>query len=117
MPAISTGLAIAIGSIAGAGIGAVGSKLAAGAQAGAAKSAAQLQHEDQMASLAEQQRQFNIGQTNLAPWLKAGTSAIGTLSDLLSTPGKGLLTPWTSQFAAPTAEQARQTPGYQFLAG
>lgn len=109
--------AIIGGSLAASGIGAIGANKAAGAQSDAAKSAAQLQHEDQMASLAEQQRQFNTTQSNLAPWLKAGTSSIGMLSQLLGTPGQGLLTPWTQQFNAPTADQARNTPGYQFMAG
>lgn len=51
---------------------------------------------------------------NLNPYLDAGKSATGTLSDMLSTPGKGLLENWTNTFQAPTAEQAAQTPGYQF---
>lgn len=50
----------------------------------------------------------------MAPWLQAGTQGINTLSGLLSTPGQGLLTPWTDTFQAPTAAQAAQTPGYQF---
>lgn len=104
----------AIGAIGGSAIGAVGSSKAAGAQADAAKSAAELQHEDQKASLAEQQREFNTNQTNFAPFLKAGTSSVNALSNLLSTPGQGLLAPFTGQFQAPTADQARQTPGYQF---
>lgn len=109
-------IALAIGgsAVIGSIVGAVGSNMAAGTQADAAKSAAQLQHQDQQASLAEQQRQFNINQTNQAPFLKAGTSAVGTLSDLISTPGKGLLTPWTINFSAPTAADARATPGYEF---
>src|SRR5579859_5947605 len=113
MPAISTALAIGLG-VAGSVAGAVGSAKAAGAQSDAAKSAAQLQHEDQTASLAEQQRQFNINQQNIAHWLKAGTQGINSLSSLLSTPGQGLLTPWTDTFQAPTAAQAQATPGYQF---
>jgi hypothetical protein len=54
------------------------------------------------------------GQQALAPYLNAGSQATGTLSQMLSTPGQGLLTPWTQQFTAPTAAQAEQTPGYQF---
>lgn len=110
--AIMGGLALG-GSI----IGAVGAGKAAGAQSDAAKAAAQLQHQDQQASLAEQQRQFNITQTNAAPFLKAGTSGINTLADLLKTPGQGLLTPFTGTFSAPTGAQAAATPGYQFIAG
>jgi hypothetical protein len=77
-------------------------------------SAAQLQHEDQQASLAENKRQFDLQQKNLAPWLQAGTQGINTLSGLLSKPGEGLLTPWTDTFKAPTAAEAAATPGYQF---
>jgi hypothetical protein len=36
------------------------------------------------------------------------------LSQMLGTPGQGLLTPWTSTFQAPTAEQAAKTPGFKF---
>jgi hypothetical protein len=54
------------------------------------------------------------GQAALQPYLNAGSQATGTLSQMLATPGKGFLTPWTQQFQAPTAAQAQQTPGYQF---
>jgi hypothetical protein len=108
-------IALAIGG--GAIVGAIGSGLAAGAQAGASKNAAQLQYMLGQQSLQQNQNQFNTTQANEAPWLKAGTSAIGSLSSLLSTPGQGLLTPWTQQFQAPTAAQAAATPDYQFTAG
>lgn len=49
-----------------------------------------------------------------SPYTNAGAQSTRTLSDLLATPGQGLLTPWTQTFTAPTAEQAAQTPGYQF---
>lgn len=51
---------------------------------------------------------------NYQPYLDAGKSSTNTLSSLLGTPGQGLLQNWTGQFTAPTAEQASQTPGYQF---
>lgn len=51
---------------------------------------------------------------NLTPYLSAGSRATGTLSDMTSTPGQGLLQNWTDTFQAPTAEQAAQTPGYKF---
>lgn len=117
MPAISTGLALAIGlGAAGAGtaVSAIGASKAAGAQAGAARSAAGLQFQLGEDQLKQNQAQFDVTQKNLAPWLQAGTQGIGSLAQLLGTPGQGLLTPWTSTFQAPTAEQARQTPGYQF---
>jgi hypothetical protein len=114
---ISLPVAIIGGAVASAGIGAAGSLAAAGTQASAGKNAAQLQYMLGQQQLQQNQNQFNTTQANEAPWLRAGTSAIGTLSNLLSTPGSGLLTPWTSTFAAPTVAQAQATPGYQFTAG
>jgi hypothetical protein len=106
---------VAIGSIAAAGIGAVGSAAGASAQAGAAESAQQLQAQEAQNALNFQEQQWNTQQQNLAPFLKAGTAAENTLSSLTSTPGQGLLTPWTQQFTAPTAAEAAATPGYQFI--
>lgn len=60
-------------------------------QAGAQKDAAKK-------SIAEQQRQFDITQKNLAPWLQAGTGALGSLQKLNS-----------GDFSAFT-----QSPDYQF---
>jgi hypothetical protein len=104
----------AIAPIVGGIIGAIGASKAGGAQANAANSAAQLQHQDQQASLAFQEQQWNTQQQNEAPWLKAGSQAENTLSGLLGTPGQGLLTPWTQQFQAPTAATEQNDPGYQF---
>src|SRR5277367_6069142 len=84
------------------------------AQANASKYAANLQYGLGEQQLNQNQSQFNTTQQNQAPWLKAGTQGIGTLAQLLSTPGQGLLTPWTQEFQAPTAAQAQATPGYQF---
>ena len=105
---------VAIGSIAAAGIGALGSGLAASTQAGAAQSAQQLQAQEAQNALNFQEQEWQTQQQNEAPFLQAGQGAINTLSGLTSTPGQGLLTPWTGQFTAPTAQQAEQTPGYQF---
>jgi hypothetical protein len=58
--------------------------------------------------------QEQLGLSNYAPYLGAGGKATGMLSDMLGTPGQGLLTPWTTTFQAPTAEEAAKTPGYQF---
>jgi hypothetical protein len=105
---------VAIGTIAAAGIGAVGSGLAASTQAGAAESAQQLQAQEAQNALNFQEQEWQTQQQNLQPWLKAGQGAINSLSQLTSTPGEGLLTPWTGTFTPPTAEEARATPGYQF---
>lgn len=76
--------------------------------------AADLQKQEADQALAFQKEQWAKQQQNLEPYLAAGTGAINTLSQLTATPGQGLLTPWTGTFTAPTAEQAMQTPGYQF---
>jgi hypothetical protein len=106
------GGAIAIG--AGSAISGVLGMAGGKAQANAAKYAANLQYQLGQQSLSFQQQQYNRKQQNIAPWLKAGTQGINSLSQLLSTPGQGLLTPWTEQFQAPTGAQAAATPGYQF---
>ena len=98
---IGTGLGIA--GIAGASIGAGASLSAAGTQADAAKSAAQLQSTDAANSLAFQKQEFNTQQANEAPWLKTGTSALGQLNGG-QLPG----------FQAPTGATEQNDPGYQF---
>lgn len=60
------------------------------------------------------QGQEQEGLNNYQPYLNAGGGAARTLADLTATPGQGLLTPWTRTFTAPTAEEAAQTPGFQF---
>lgn len=60
------------------------------------------------------QGQEKQGLENYQPYLDTGSTATRTLGDLLGTPGQGLLANWTQQFKAPTAEEASQTPGYQF---
>lgn len=111
---ISAGVGILVGSLGGAAVGATGSIIAGGEQAGAATNAANLQYSLGQQQLQQNQAQFNKTQQNIAPWIAAGTQGLGSLSSLLSTPGQGLLTPWTQQFNAPTAAQAQATPGYQF---
>src|SRR5436190_20156507 len=76
---IATSTAIAIGGVAaaagGIGAAAIASK-GAGAQAKAAEQSSQT-------AIAEQQRQFDITQKNLQPWLTAGSGAIQKLQYLL----------------------------------
>ena len=102
------------GGLLTAGIGAAGS-LFGGLFGGSASSRASKQYIDALKQ-AEQwmQGQEKEGLANYQPYLSAGAGATGMLSEMLGTPGQGLLTPWTQQFQAPTAEQAAQTPGYQF---
>jgi hypothetical protein len=98
------------GSVAGGAISAAG----AGQQATASENAAQLQYQEQQQALAQENQQFQQEQTNEQPFLNAGQGAVTSLSGLLSTPGQGLLQPWTQQFTAPSAAEAAAQPGYQF---
>ncbi len=113
---VATSTAIIGGSLIAGGIGAGASLLSSKTQAGAAKNAAQLQAEQQQKALDFQKEQWKTQQGNMAPWIKAGQGAVGTLADLQnqSLAGKGPLAAWTGQFSAPTMAQASQEPGYKF---
>lgn len=124
MSGIATGTALAIGlgasaagGIATAGIGALSSTSAADTQASAAEQGQELQAQEAQNALNFQQQEWNTQQSNLAPWLKSGEGALSNLTGLLSTPGKGLLTPWSQTFTPPTEAQAEQYPGYKFQLG
>jgi hypothetical protein len=86
--ALAIGLAAAgaAGSLGGAAIAAHGANKAASAQAGAADYAAQLQKQAADQALAENRRQFDIGQQNLSPWLSSGRNALSTMSYLMGQP-------------------------------
>lgn len=118
---VATSTAIAIGagvSAAGAIGGAAWSSNAAGnaakTQSDAAKTAAQLQADEAQKSLDFQKQQWSTTQQNQAPWLQAGKTALGELSGQTSTPGQGLLTPFSEKFNAPTSVTEQNDPGYQF---
>jgi hypothetical protein len=98
----------------GAGISAGASLLGGIFGAGASGTAAKQQEQADQQGINTIQSGEQQGLGNLAPWLSGGGAAEGTLSQMLSTPGQGLLTPWSQTFTAPTAAQAAQTPGYQF---
>lgn len=87
---------------------------AAQAQIKFAQEAQQLEQQNQQSGLNFQNNEWTNEQNALAPFLAGGTSGIENLTALLSTPGSGLLTPWSSTFTAPTLAQAEQYPGYQF---
>jgi hypothetical protein len=111
---IATGLALGLGiagAVGGATIGAVGANKAAGTQARAAMSAEQLQAQQAQDALDFQKQQYADQQKNQLPFLQAGQGAITKLSDLVNNGG---FPAWNQTFQAPTADQARQTPGYQF---
>lgn len=98
---IGTGLGVA--GLVSAGVGAGTSLSAAGTQANAAKSAQELQAQEAQNALDFQKQQYNTSQQELQPYYQAGTAALSQLAG-----GK------LPSFQAPTAQQAQQTPGYQF---
>lgn len=104
------GTAAGIGGIV-AGAGSVAGGLT---QAGAANNAAGLQAQEAQNALDFQKQQWQTQQENLQPWLKAGTQGVTLLSDLANPQSPSYLQPWNQTFQSPTAEQARETPGYQF---
>jgi len=105
---ISLGTAALIGGVASAG-GSIASGLIGKS---AASSAANAQERASNNALDFQKQMWEAQQQNQAPWLEAGKTSLSKLMEGLSngTFGPGSIAP----FAAPTAEQARATPGYQF---
>jgi len=59
-------------------------------------------------ALAEQRRQFDVGQTNQTPWMTAGKSALGSQLDLMGLPGGTTGSPTNS------LAELQKTPGYAF---
>lgn len=104
-------VAVAIGGSAALGLwgaskAAGAAKEAASTQSEAALSAAELEKQARDEALAEQKRQFDIGQENLAPWLEAGRTR---LTDLMAgtEPGGDLMRSFTQA-------DFKEDPGYQF---
>lgn len=104
---MGVGTALGVAGIAsgvgGAAIASHGADKAASTQASAADQAAQLQHQDAKDALDFQKQQYNTQQEQIAPWLKAGTTAINQLA--------GTNVP---NFQAPTNVTEQNDPGYQF---
>lgn len=65
-----------------AALGAAGTIAGSNAQKNAAKSAANASQAATDQTIAEQRRQFDIGQQNIQPWLTTGTSALNRLAGL-----------------------------------
>lgn len=65
-----------------AALGAAGSAIGANAQKKAAKKGAEASQQATDATIAEQRRQFDIGQRNQQPWLTTGNSALNRLAGL-----------------------------------
>lgn len=113
------GTALALGL---AGLSAAGALGGAAIQSNAAKSAAQTQANAGNQAINFQQGIFNQQQKNQQPFLDAGQQSIGQLMQALQSgkfgPGStGQVPQFTGgTFAAPTLDEARATPGYQFTA-
>lgn len=101
------------GYVAVAGATLVGSSMAAGATSDAAS--AQAAASD--ASIAEQQRQFNITQANEAPFLANGTAANAQLSNLLGISGNTSAAGYGSLTQPFTAADLAADPVYQNAMG
>jgi hypothetical protein len=99
--------------------GAVGQVAGSAIQAGAAETAASDQLQAAQQAIALQQSEFNTTQTNEAPWLAAGGTALGQLTQGTA-PGGSLVTPYgatyqtPAAFVAPTGVTEQNDPGYQF---
>lgn len=104
---VSIGTALAIG-----GITAAGSVASSAIGAHAASSAADKQVTQENQALDFQKQVYADQQANQAPYLAAGKTSLSKIMEGLSngTFGPGSIKP----FAAPTAAEAAQTPGYQF---
>jgi hypothetical protein len=119
MSGVGTAIAIgagvsAAGAIGGAAISSHAAGEASKTQANAADTAAELQKQEADNSLAFQNKEWETQQSNLAPWLTAGKGALSNLTGLLSTPGQGLLTPFSSTFTPPTSVTEANDPGFKF---
>ena len=72
-----------------------------------ASNAADKQMEAIMAAIAEQRREFDTTQKNMAPWLKSGQGAVSMLSSMMQPGGELYKT-------TPTLAEVEMDPGYQF---
>lgn len=83
---------------------------AAKAQENAANKGLANSQQNQTSAIGAQQGATDYERAIQSPFLQAGQGAVQNLGQLLSQPGGG----WNQQFSAPTAQQAEQTPGYEF---
>lgn len=98
----------AAGALGGAAVSSSASNKAAQVQEDSTKYAADLQKQESDAALALQREQFDAQQANLAPWIKAGTGALGLLSSGTE-PGGSLVKPFDASMV-----DLNSDPGYQF---
>lgn len=85
------GIGAGTAALIGGGLAAAGGIGSAIIGSNAAGDAAQAQTQSDQAAIAEQQREFNINQANFAPYLAAGTGALGQLDTLMGLNGNDAL--------------------------
>ena len=112
LPIAGTVLGGMIGGPAGAAIGgslggAIGGGLAGSQAAGAATQAGNIQAQATQQGIAEQRRQFDVTQANLAPFQQAGVSALGQQQAMLGMGG--------AQEQQQAFDAFSDSPGQQFL--
>lgn len=116
MPFISTALAIGLGAAAAGSVGSAAIKAhaagkAADAQSSAADKARVIEQENQQKATDFQTGVWNSTQQNYKPYVDAGNKAINNLSRMANDPN---FSKYGSTFQAPTLDEARATPGYNF---
>ena len=104
---LAGGVISGVGSLASGIVGSSAAQSAASAEEAAAQSSSQLQWNE-----------FQQVQSNLQPYMTAGTTALSSLQGLTGTNAGGnpLTAPLTAPFQ-PTMSQLAATPGYQFTLG
>jgi len=112
MGALFGGLLSGVGSLVSGIMGARAADDAAKKQAAAGNKAAGIATAAGQQATDAQNQATAAANANSQPFIQAGQGAVSNLSQLMA-PG-GQLTQGYGQFTAPTAEQAAQTPGYQF---
>lgn len=102
-----------IGSLVGGILGNNAANNASQTEQSATNQAIAYQKQQSSNALGQQQQTTNQITGELSPFLNTGQNATASLNSLLS-PGGALTQGWNQTFQAPTAQQAQQTPGYQF---
>jgi GH15 family glucan-1,4-alpha-glucosidase len=100
-----------IGDIIGGVAGAIAGHSAAGTLAKGAEKAQAVVKENQKSSIDTQNQEWEQQQANEQPFLQAGQKSVQTLSDLANNSNTFN---YGKTFAAPTAEEEQNAPGFQF---
>lgn len=108
-------VAAGVGALAGGIISANASKSAASTEANATNNAAGLENQQWQQTQANMKPYLDLGNSSISPLLKAmGYNTTLNADGSYSVNGTDSGNPLQQTFTAPTADQAAQTPGYQF---